>query len=97
MRRKIMAKKSLTDEANEIVNGARNKAYGHPSKNFKLTADLWSVILGIPVTPEQVALCMIQLKIARELHSVKRDNLVDAIGYILTYEKVLEGDKNEQG
>ena len=82
--------KSLIEEANEIVNGARQKAYGHPRKNFQLTADLWSVILGIPVTPEQVALCMVQVKIARELHSAKRDNLVDAIGYILTYEKLGE-------
>ena len=84
-----MGKKTLIDEANELVNGDRQKAYGHPSKNFQLTADLWSVILGVPVTPEQVALCMVQVKIARELHAPKRDNLVDAIGYILTYEKVI--------
>lgn len=85
-----MSKKSLTDEANELVNGDRQKAYGHPRQNFQVTADLWSVVLGVPVTPEQVALCMVQVKIARELHSPKRDNLVDAIGYILTYEKLGE-------
>ena len=83
-------KKKLAEEANELVNGDRQKSYGHPRKNFQLTADLWSVVLGVPVTPEQVALCMLQVKIARELHAPKRDNLVDAIGYILTYEKLGE-------
>lgn len=87
-----MSKSTLASEANELVNGARQSAYGHPRKNFQLTADLWSVILGIPVTPEQVALCMVQVKIARELHTPKRDNLVDAIGYILTYEKVIDNE-----
>lgn len=84
--------KSIAQEANELVHGDRRKAYGHPSKNFQVTADLWSVVLGVPVTPEQVALCMVQVKIARELHTPKRDNLVDAIGYLLTYELVQEGD-----
>lgn len=87
-----MSKESISQEADRLVNGDRGKAYGHPSRNFQLTADLWSVILGVPVTPAQVALCMVQVKIARELHAPKRDNLVDAIGYILTYEKVLEGE-----
>jgi hypothetical protein len=80
-------------EAINIVNGPRRKTYGHPYNNFKNTADLWSPILGIEVTPEQVALCMVQLKIARELHVPTRDNLVDAIGYLLTYTSL--GEDNE--
>lgn len=77
---------SLATEAIGLVTGDRVKAYGHPSKNFQDIADLWSVILGTHVTGEQVALCMVQVKIARELHNPKRDNLVDAIGYLLAYD-----------
>jgi hypothetical protein len=76
----------IAHEAIDLVTGDRQAAYGHPSRNFQETADLWSVVLGIQVTPEQVALCMVQVKIARELHNSKRDNLVDAIGYLLAYD-----------
>jgi len=79
---------SIASEAMSLVSGDRQAAYGHPYDNFLATAKLWSVILGIEVTPQQVALCMVQVKIARELNASKRDNLVDAIGYLLTYDSV---------
>jgi hypothetical protein len=77
---------TLLEEAGYLVSEERQAAYGHPSKNFSETAALWSVILGIQVTPEQVALCMVQVKIARELNAHKRDNIVDAIGYLVAYD-----------
>jgi hypothetical protein len=77
---------SLLEEAGHLVSSERQESYGHPSKNFTETAALWSVILGIQVTPEQVALCMVQVKIARELNAHKRDNIVDAIGYLVAYD-----------
>jgi len=77
---------TIANEAAGLVSGDRQSAYGHPYDNFLDTAKLWSPILGIEVTPQQVALCMVQLKIARELNLPKRDNLVDAIGYLLTYD-----------
>lgn len=79
---------SIAAEAMGLVSGERQAAYGHPYDNFLATAKLWSVILGMEVTPQQVALCMVQLKVARELNTSKRDNLVDAIGYLLTYDAV---------
>jgi len=77
---------SITEEAAQLVSGDRQAAYGHPYDNFMDTARLWSVVLGTNVTPEQVALCMVQVKIAREINVPKRDNLVDAVGYLLTYD-----------
>ena len=42
----------------------------------------WSLTLGRPVTPEQVVLCMIDLKLARlAADPLHRDSLVDVIGY----------------
>jgi len=79
---------TIAGEAVQLVSADRQDQYGHPLDNFQRTADLWSVILNIPVTPEQVALCMVQVKVARELQNPKRDNIVDAIGYLLTYDAV---------
>jgi hypothetical protein len=57
------------------------------------TAKFWSEILGLPVTPEQVALCMIAVKMSREVNAHKRDNLVDIAGYARTLETVKDLDQ----
>lgn len=76
-------------EAERLVNGERGSDYGHPLDDFSKTAKLWSVILNTEVTAEQVALCMLQVKVSRQLNKHKRDNLVDMIGYTLTLDKVI--------
>lgn len=75
---------TIASDAVNLVTGARQQDYAHPAVNFGRIAALWSPVLGIDVTPEQVALCMIQVKIAREVHAHTRDNLVDLVGYALT-------------
>ena len=80
--------KSLLDEAYQLVTGDRQESYDHPARNFDRIARLWSVALDKEITAEDVATCMILVKIARQLHAPKRDNLVDAIGYLLTLEAV---------
>ena len=84
---------TLVEEAVQLVSADRQAQYGHPLDNFQRIADLWSVILNIEVTPEQVALCMVQVKVSRELQNPKRDNIVDAIGYLLTYDTVQRSTK----
>ena len=74
---------TIATDAIHVVNGPRQRDYAHPRINFQRIADLWSPILGITVTPEQVALCSVQIKIAREIHAHKADNVIDAIGYLL--------------
>lgn len=81
---------TLASEAVQVVTGPRQDAYDHPRRNFARIAALWSPILGVPVTPEQVALCCVQIKVAREIHTHKRDNLVDAIGYLLTLDACMD-------
>ena len=80
--------KSLLDEAYNLVTGDRQESYDHPARNFDRIARLWSVALDKEITAEDVATCMILVKIARQLHAPKRDNLVDAVGYLLTLEAV---------
>ena len=77
---------SVLTEAEGLVHGDRNTTYGHPLDDFSRTAQMWSALLGTPVTPEQVGLCMIAVKLSRECHLPKRDNLVDIAGYAETVE-----------
>ena len=87
---------TILDEAKNLVYGDRQADYGHPLDNFTTIARLWSVILGVDITAEQVALCMVQVKIARQLWRPKRDNLVDACGYAATLELVQDERKRRE-
>jgi hypothetical protein len=69
-------------EAHALVNAERQDDYGPPGESFARIAALWSAYLGHNVTGKDVALCMALLKFSREAHSHKRDNLIDAAGYI---------------
>jgi len=79
---------SILDEARDLVNGARGKNYGHPIEDFSKTAKMWSAILGSEVSPQDVGLCMIAVKMSREVNRHKRDNLVDIAGYALTVQMI---------
>lgn len=70
-------------EACEIVNGARNQAYGNVEDNFDRIASLWSIYLDTAVTPIDVAMMMVLLKAARvSTGGVSHyDNYVDVAGY----------------
>ncbi|MBA3776896.1 MAG: hypothetical protein H0X11_10715 [Betaproteobacteria bacterium] len=81
---------SILTEANDLIHGDRQASYGHPRTNLDRVAALWSVPLGVTVTAEQVCLCMALLKIARQVNKAKRDNLVDAAGYIALIERLGE-------
>ena len=81
---------TLAADAVQAVTGPRQRDYAHPKINFQRIANLWSIILDVDITPEQVALCMIQVKIAREMNRHTRDNIVDLIGYSLTLDACQE-------
>jgi hypothetical protein len=60
----------------------RRDDYGDPAEQFRAIADRWSITLGMPITPSQVALCMIDLKLARLAYDPGHvDSMVDVIGY----------------
>lgn len=43
---------------------------------------MWGSIIGFPISPEQVVLCMVALKLAREAGQHEPDNITDAQGYL---------------
>jgi len=82
--------RDVASYAAELVSGERQEAYGHPLDNFTRAAQIWSVILHTDITAEQVALCMVGMKIAREVNQSKPDTVVDGIGYFLTLNMIQE-------
>jgi len=79
---------NILEEASSLVYGDREKQYGSPLKEFERTAKMWGAILECEITPEQIGLCMVALKISRECHKHKKDNLVDGAGYFAVIEKI---------
>lgn len=70
-------------EAARIISGDRNKSYGDPEDNFQRTAQIWSVILGIDISNEDVAMMMVGLKMARYANkgNFQPDTWIDIAGY----------------
>lgn len=78
-----MKRKEILEEASYLIYQDRQKEYGTPQVNFDRIAKLWSVVLGIEVTRDQVALCMNQVKVARLIQSpTKIDGWVDGAAYM---------------
>lgn len=82
---------SVLTEAERIINGDRRQDYGTAEESFGRIAALWGATLGIPITGEQVCLCMIQLKIARYVNGRQRDSIVDIAGYAGCLDTLREG------
>lgn len=89
---------TILEEAQEIIYGDREQTYGDPGKNLRNIANLWEMYLhgrGLyddaadSLRPEDVALMMILLKVARLINTPNhRDSLVDIAGYAALIEKV---------
>ncbi len=82
--------RDIASYAASLVTGDRQDDYGHPLDDFTRAGKIWEAILGFPVTAEQVALCMVGIKISRQTNTPKLDNVIDGIGYFLTLAMVQE-------
>lgn len=84
---------TILQEAQRLVHGDRGEDYGHPAEDLQRTGRIWGAILGSEDVPAwKVALCMVGVKISREVNAPKRDNLADLAGYAevvhMTYERL---------
>jgi hypothetical protein len=78
----------LLEHAAGLVN-RRRREYGEPVDLFEQVAARWSLTLGSMVSPAQVVLCLIDLKLARLAHNPKHlDSIVDVAGYAAVLREV---------
>ena len=69
-------------EAANLVSGERADQHGDYIDLHKRVADLWGAYLRRPIRPEEVAFCMVLIKIARnEVGGHNPDDGVDATAY----------------
>jgi hypothetical protein len=77
-----MNREEILQEALRLTSTDRQKNYGEPFINHKRIADIWTVLLGVEVTPSQVALCMVGVKLARLVETpTHMDSFVDMAAY----------------
>jgi hypothetical protein len=72
------------DMLSETLQVIRNRGanYGPIKPNHERIAALWSTLLEHPVTPVQVAMCMVGVKLARLMETPDHvDSAVDIAGY----------------
>ncbi|AWH13576.1 hypothetical protein SEA_WHABIGAIL7_58 [Mycobacterium phage Whabigail7] len=81
---------SILTTAEEIINGQRALDYGDARENHERIARLWgSYKLDAEFSPEDVAVMMILLKIARFMENgYHNDTVVDIAGYAGVLEKM---------
>ena len=82
---------SILTEAENLVNGDRQAAYGTPEENFARWSQLCAAV-GIHLSPAQIAMVLALGKLSREAHKAKRDNLVDACGYLEIHARLKRGE-----
>lgn len=85
---------SILQEAHRLTHGPRGQDYGHPLDDYTRTAGMVSAMLAhklkTPLTPAEMAAVMICVKLSRQMHSPKRDNMVDAAGYAWVTQECLD-------
>jgi hypothetical protein len=82
---------SILLEADGLVNGDRAKAYGPVEKNWGRTVEIFKAMTGIALTVDDALMFMVAVKLAREANLKRRDNSVDACGYLELRRRVLDG------
>ncbi|MCH2548251.1 MAG: DUF6378 domain-containing protein [Alphaproteobacteria bacterium] len=68
----------------------RRANYGLAKHHFREVARRWSLALGCQVTPQQVVMCLIELKLARlKENPTHLDSIIDIAGYAAVMVEVL--------
>jgi len=82
---KHASRESVLIEAQGLVHGDRNAAYGSPLSDYTRTAGMVSAMLAHklkePLSAEDLICVMICVKLSRQQNKPKRDNAVDGAGY----------------
>jgi hypothetical protein len=76
---------NILKEANRIVNERseeKKRQYGSFSDSMDSMRDIFNAMTGYKLTTEDMFMAMLALKLSRQKHSHKEDNLLDAVAYM---------------
>ena len=77
-----MNRTEILKTANEYITKDRQATHGNAENNFAFIARLWSAYTELPITPQDVAMMMVLLKVARfKGNPSHTDNAIDLCGY----------------
>ena len=91
--------KDVLERAEQVVLVDRQKEYNQASKTemHSRIAEAWSATLGRMVTPHEVALCMVQLKVIRAAcQPGHEDSYVDMVGYATIAAEIMHEEQANQ-
>ena len=105
--RVIKTRAEILEAAGKCITGGRDEEYGEPEDSFDLIAQLWEPYIraacvspsaDVKIRPQDVAILMALLKIARAAMNDKPDNFVDLAGYAACAGEAAQkrGERNEE-
>jgi hypothetical protein len=84
----------ILNTAAELISGPRAEAHGDYRKLHQRVSQFWSAYLQKEVTPEQVALCLALVKVARdEVGNYNIDDGIDAVAYVSLWAALSNGSR----
>jgi len=83
---------SILNEAQKITEGSRHEAYGPAKEDYTRAAAIASAILEKQLQTTDIVKILLAVKLSREAHKHKRDNLTDLAGYARVL-SIIEGDE----
>lgn len=84
---------TIAQEAHRLVHGPRRNSYGHPADDYARTVGAFNALTGRDLTIGDGILFMQLVKLSRQRHTPKRDNLVDLAGYALCEQMTVDADR----
>lgn len=81
-------KETILEEAIRITGGDRQEDYGDAHADADRFAQIASAATGLDVKAHHLPILLIALKLSRQYHKHKRDNLVDIAGYARVAEMI---------
>ena len=92
-RKEISKYETILTKAQDIVYNRteeQSRNYGDIQESMQRAADIATYISGKLISPETIYYSIIAIKLSREAHAHKEDNLLDAVAYISALNDYLE-------
>jgi hypothetical protein len=93
--------RSKTNELLDEVKGTlheRGRIYGSSRTNHERISELWTGYLGDYISPMQVSMCMLLVKVSRLTETPNhQDSIKDILGYAAIYNELLTSYEEDFG